>query len=91
VLDLERCGKIPALDAGVAASSGELLVFSDANVALEPDALRELAGRSRIPVGYACGQVRFVQAGVGREADNQEGSTGATRWRCGRSSRGCAR
>jgi cellulose synthase/poly-beta-1,6-N-acetylglucosamine synthase-like glycosyltransferase len=74
VLELERCGKIPALDAGVAASSGELLVFSDANVRLEPDALRELALAFADPaVGYACGQVQFVQAGVGRAADNQEG------------------
>ncbi len=74
VLDLARCGKIPALDAGVGASSGELLVFSDANAMLEPDALRELAGACADPaVGYACGQVRFVQAGEGPGADNQEG------------------
>jgi cellulose synthase/poly-beta-1,6-N-acetylglucosamine synthase-like glycosyltransferase len=74
VLDLDRRGKIPALDAGVAASSGELLVFSDANVALERDAVALLAGAFADPkVGYACGQVRFVQAGEGPRADNQEG------------------
>jgi cellulose synthase/poly-beta-1,6-N-acetylglucosamine synthase-like glycosyltransferase len=74
VLELERCGKIPALDAGVAASSGELLVFSDANVALEPAALTALAGAFDDPrVGYACGQVCFVQAAEGARADNQEG------------------
>jgi cellulose synthase/poly-beta-1,6-N-acetylglucosamine synthase-like glycosyltransferase len=74
VLDLERCGKIPALDAGVAASSGELLVFSDANVALERDALTRLAEAFADPeIGYACGQVRFVQAAEGARADNQEG------------------
>ncbi len=74
VLELDRVGKIPALDAGVAASSGELLVFSDANVALEPDALARLADAFSDPrVGYACGQVRFVQAGEGANADNQEG------------------
>ncbi|HEX2703349.1 MAG TPA: glycosyltransferase, partial [Solirubrobacteraceae bacterium] len=74
VLDLERAGKIPALDAGVAASSGALLVFSDANVALERDALRRLVEAFADPqVGYACGQVRFVQAGEGPRADNQEG------------------
>jgi cellulose synthase/poly-beta-1,6-N-acetylglucosamine synthase-like glycosyltransferase len=74
VLDLVRCGKIPALDAGVAASSGELLVFSDANVALEPDALPRLAEAfADRTVGYACGQVSFVQAAEGPAADNQEG------------------
>ena len=74
VLDLERVGKIPALDAGVAASSAELLVFSDANVSLEPAALEALAEAFADPaVGYACGQVVFVQAGEGAGADNQEG------------------
>lgn len=74
VLDLDRRGKIPALDAGVAAASGELLVFSDANVALERDSLARLAEAFADPkVGYACGQVRFVQAGEGPRADNQEG------------------
>jgi cellulose synthase/poly-beta-1,6-N-acetylglucosamine synthase-like glycosyltransferase len=74
VLDLGRIGKIPALDAGAAASRGELLVFSDANVALEPDAVALLAAAFADPgVGYACGQVVFVQAGAGPGADNQEG------------------
>jgi cellulose synthase/poly-beta-1,6-N-acetylglucosamine synthase-like glycosyltransferase len=74
VLDLERRGKIPALDAGVAASSGELLVFSDANVSLERDALARIADAFADPaVGYACGQVCFVQAAEGSGADNQEG------------------
>jgi cellulose synthase/poly-beta-1,6-N-acetylglucosamine synthase-like glycosyltransferase len=74
VLDLERRGKIPALDAGVAASTGELLVFSDANVALDRDAIARLAEAFADPkVGYACGQVRFIQAGEGPRADNQEG------------------
>jgi cellulose synthase/poly-beta-1,6-N-acetylglucosamine synthase-like glycosyltransferase len=74
VLELDRCGKIPALDAGVAATTAELVVFSDANVALEPGALRELAGAFADPtVGYACGQVQFVQASAGPAADNQEG------------------
>jgi len=74
VLDLERRGKIPALDAGVAASTGELLVFSDANVALDRDAIARLAEAFADPkVGYACGQVRFIQAGAGPRADNQEG------------------
>jgi cellulose synthase/poly-beta-1,6-N-acetylglucosamine synthase-like glycosyltransferase len=74
VLELERVGKIPALDAGVAASSGELLAFSDANVALEGDAVARLVEAFADPkVGYACGQVVFVQAAEGPWADNQEG------------------
>jgi cellulose synthase/poly-beta-1,6-N-acetylglucosamine synthase-like glycosyltransferase len=74
VLELGRVGKIPALDAGVAASTGELLVFSDANVELEPGAVERLAEAFADPaVGYACGQVVFRQAGEGRGADNQEG------------------
>ncbi|HUB76750.1 MAG TPA: glycosyltransferase [Solirubrobacteraceae bacterium] len=74
VLELDRVGKIPALDAGVAASTGELLVFTDANVELEPDALARIADAFADPrVGYACGQVVFRQAAAGRGADNQEG------------------
>jgi cellulose synthase/poly-beta-1,6-N-acetylglucosamine synthase-like glycosyltransferase len=74
VLELERVGKVRAQDAGVAASRGELLAFSDANASWEGDALRELAAAFDDPaVGYACGQVRFVQAADGAGADNQEG------------------
>ena len=40
VLDLPRTGKASALNAAVAASTGEILVFSDANTAYAPDAIR---------------------------------------------------
>ena len=74
VLELDRVGKVRAQDAGVSAAHGELLAFSDANASWEPGALRELAGAFADPaVGYACGQVRFVQAASGEGADNQEG------------------
>jgi cellulose synthase/poly-beta-1,6-N-acetylglucosamine synthase-like glycosyltransferase len=74
VLELERGGKIRAQDAAVAASHGELVAFSDANSLWEPGALRELVGAFADPrVGYACGQVRFVQAAHGAWATNQEG------------------
>jgi cellulose synthase/poly-beta-1,6-N-acetylglucosamine synthase-like glycosyltransferase len=74
VLELSRVGKVRAQDAGVEAASGELLAFSDANASWEPDALRELAAAfGDATVGYACGQVRFVQAAAGAGADNQEG------------------
>jgi glycosyl transferase family 2 len=56
-------------DAAVAASSGELLAFSDANAAWEPGALRALLAPFADPaVGYVCGQVRFVnEAGTNQE------------------------
>jgi len=74
VLELPRSGKVRAQDAGVAAASGELLAFSDANSSWEPGALAALAGAFEDPrVGYACGQMRFVQAAQGGGADNQEG------------------
>ena len=74
VLELARVGKVRAQDAGVVAARGELLAFSDANASWEPDAMRELAAAfGDREVGYACGQVRFVQAAAGAGADNQEG------------------
>jgi hypothetical protein len=74
VLELPRGGKIRAQDAAVERSRGELVAFSDANSRWEPDAARELAAAFADPrVGYACGQVRFVQGATGAEASNQEG------------------
>jgi cellulose synthase/poly-beta-1,6-N-acetylglucosamine synthase-like glycosyltransferase len=70
VLELPRGGKVRAQDAAVAAAHGELLAFSDANAAWEPGALRALVAPFADPeVGYACGQVRFVNA----RGTNQEG------------------
>ena len=61
VLELPRGGKIPAQDAAVARSDGELLAFSDANVDWQPDALRRLVAAFGDPrVGYVCGDVRFT-------------------------------
>jgi cellulose synthase/poly-beta-1,6-N-acetylglucosamine synthase-like glycosyltransferase len=74
VLELPRGGKIRAQDAAVDRARGELVAFSDANSLWRPDAARELAGAfSEERVGYACGQVNFVQAVAGREGGNQEG------------------
>jgi cellulose synthase/poly-beta-1,6-N-acetylglucosamine synthase-like glycosyltransferase len=69
VLELPRGGKVRAQDAGVAASSGDIVAFSDANATWEPGALRALAAPFADPaVGYACGQVRFVSdAGTNQE------------------------
>jgi glycosyltransferase involved in cell wall biosynthesis len=72
VLDLPRGGKIRAQDAAVGQASGEIVAFSDANALWEPAAARALVAAFADPhVGYACGQVRFVQATAG--ASNQEG------------------
>jgi glycosyltransferase involved in cell wall biosynthesis len=74
VLELPRGGKIRAQDAAVERASGEIVAFSDANSYWEPEALRELLGAfGEERVGYACGQVRFVQDAVGADASNQEG------------------
>jgi cellulose synthase/poly-beta-1,6-N-acetylglucosamine synthase-like glycosyltransferase len=69
VLELPRGGKVRAQDAAVAASSGELLAFSDANSRWAPDALRALLAPFADPdVGYVCGQVQFVNdAGTNQE------------------------
>ncbi len=72
VLELPRGGKIRAQDAAVEQASGEIVAFSDANALWEPDAARALVSAFEDPrVGYACGQVRFVQAAPG--GSNQEG------------------
>jgi cellulose synthase/poly-beta-1,6-N-acetylglucosamine synthase-like glycosyltransferase len=70
VLELPRTGKYRAQDAGVAVAGGELLAFSDANALWEPGALRALSAAFADPqVGYACGQVQFVNDA----GNNQEG------------------
>jgi glycosyltransferase involved in cell wall biosynthesis len=74
VLDLPRGGKIRAQDAAVQSARGEIVAFSDANALWEPAALRALIDAFDDPqVGYACGQVRFVQSDQGTNATNQEG------------------
>ncbi len=74
VLELPRGGKIRAQDAAVERARGELVAFSDANTIWQPGAARELAAAfAEERVGYACGQVRFVQAAAGRSGGNQEG------------------
>ncbi len=71
VLELPRGGKLAAQNAAAERASGELLAFSDANSAWRPDALRRLVEPFADPkVGYACGQVRFLDAA----GDNLEGA-----------------
>jgi cellulose synthase/poly-beta-1,6-N-acetylglucosamine synthase-like glycosyltransferase len=73
VLELPRGGKIRAQDAAVARARGEVVAFSDANAMWDADAARALVRAFVDPrVGYACGQVRFVESGSDGVA-NQEG------------------
>jgi hypothetical protein len=70
VLELPWGGKVRAQDAAVERARGELLAFSDANALWETGALRALAAPfADDRVGYACGQVRFLNDG----GTNQEG------------------
>ncbi len=74
VLELARGGKIRAQDAAVERATGEIVAFSDANALWEPDAARRLVDAfADERVGYACGQVRFVNDTVHGGAPNQEG------------------
>ncbi len=71
VLELSRGGKLAAQNAAAERAAGEILAFSDANSAWNADALRRLVAPFADPeVAYACGQVRFLDAG----GDNLEGA-----------------
>jgi cellulose synthase/poly-beta-1,6-N-acetylglucosamine synthase-like glycosyltransferase len=63
ILDLPRTGKATALNAAVAASRGEILVFSDANTAYAPDAIRMLVRSFADPtVGGVAGNQVYLPA-----------------------------
>jgi cellulose synthase/poly-beta-1,6-N-acetylglucosamine synthase-like glycosyltransferase len=61
LLSLPRVGKAAALNAAIAAASGEILVFSDANSIYAADALRELVKPLADPeVGGVAGDQRYA-------------------------------
>jgi cellulose synthase/poly-beta-1,6-N-acetylglucosamine synthase-like glycosyltransferase len=70
VLELPGRGKVGTQDAGVDAATGDVLVFSDANTRLEPNAVRRLVEALGDGVGYVCGHVQFTRGG----GTNQEGA-----------------
>jgi cellulose synthase/poly-beta-1,6-N-acetylglucosamine synthase-like glycosyltransferase len=72
VLDLPRTGKATALNAAVAASGGEILVFSDANTAYAPDAIRMLVRSFADPMvgGVAGNQVYLPASTSARPGDD---------------------
>jgi cellulose synthase/poly-beta-1,6-N-acetylglucosamine synthase-like glycosyltransferase len=63
VLDLPRVGKLTALNRAVEASTGELLVFTDADSLFERATLRELVSNFADPEvgGVAANVVRYVE------------------------------
>jgi cellulose synthase/poly-beta-1,6-N-acetylglucosamine synthase-like glycosyltransferase len=68
LLALDRIGKNAALNAAAAKADGEILVFSDADSALEPDAMRRLVAAFADPgVGAVAGDFRYhAEGGEGR-------------------------
>jgi cellulose synthase/poly-beta-1,6-N-acetylglucosamine synthase-like glycosyltransferase len=59
-----RAGKSPALNRGVAAARGDVLVFTDANALFAPDALPRLAAHFADPrVGLVSGQGLYAAVG----------------------------
>ena len=64
-----RAGKSPALNRGVAAARGEVLVFTDANALFAPDAIARLAAPFADPrVGLVSGQGLYGAGGDARVA-----------------------
>jgi cellulose synthase/poly-beta-1,6-N-acetylglucosamine synthase-like glycosyltransferase len=64
LLALPRVGKAAALNEAIAAATGEVLVFTDANSALEPDALIALVRPFADPsVGGVAGDQRYRKRG----------------------------
>jgi cellulose synthase/poly-beta-1,6-N-acetylglucosamine synthase-like glycosyltransferase len=64
VLDLPRVGKATALNRAVEASTGSILVFSDANTAFQPDAVRTIVRSFADPeVGGVAGNQVYRSVG----------------------------
>ncbi|MEX1171248.1 MAG: glycosyltransferase family 2 protein, partial [Chloroflexota bacterium] len=78
VLELPRVGKATALNAAVEASSGEVLVFTDANTAFARDAIRRLVRSFADPsVGGVAGNQVYLPSGPGAGPRDTGPATGA--------------
>lgn len=82
LLPLQRVGKAEALNAAVAISTGEILVFSDANSMFAPDAIRELMKPFADPEvgGVAGNQCYLSEAAGGPAGDGEKGYWSYDRW-----------
>jgi glycosyltransferase involved in cell wall biosynthesis len=70
LLECERGGKLPTMNAAVRETESEIVAFGDANATWSPDALRKLVRSFADPeVAYVCGQVRFQR----EDGTNKEG------------------
>ncbi len=77
VLDLPRVGKAEALNAAVAASTGEILVFSDANTSYAPDAVRAIVRSFADPeVGGVAGDQRYLPRGANPAGADEADASG---------------
>ncbi len=77
LIERTREGKLPALAAGVAAASGEIVAFTDANTLLLPDALAALVEPFADPeVGGVCGRKRYRTG----ERDDATGTGESAYW-----------
>lgn len=73
-LALPRVGKANALNAAVGVSSGEILVFSDANSIYAPDAIRKLVAPFADPeVGGVAGNQCYLTGGKGAADAGERG------------------
>lgn len=80
LIEIPRGGKAQALNAGVAAARGEILVFADARQRFAPDALRELIANFADPsVGGATGEL-VLDCETGR-ADSSVGDGVGLYWK----------
>lgn len=70
LLVLPRGGKARALNAALAAASGEILFFTDVRQILEPQSLRHLVANFADPtVGAVSGEMRLIKGRRGEQAD----------------------
>ncbi len=70
LLTVPRGGKAAALNAGLAAATGEIVFFTDVRQPLEPQCLRHLvANFADATVGAATGELRLVRGDSGEQAD----------------------
>ncbi len=78
VLDLPRTGKATALNTAVGASTGEIVVFSDANTAYAPDAIRRLVRSFADPaVGGVAGNQVYLPSSAATGPTDPGGATAA--------------